>query len=152
MGKEIKREGKNCVTFLKISMDWISCFYFCNILFFITGNAPLILKTLIIKLMQFCFLHASSFFSIMCFYLQFYYWFLWTTFIISIFFHWSISFIVMWIMNSNYNFISNNVKGIKASEKRLELFEYLRNNNNNSSVFLQETFVIKIWAKMERRS
>ena len=139
MGKEIKREGKNCVTFLKISMDWISCFYFCNILFFITGNAPLILKILIIKLMQFCFLHANSFFSLMCFYLQFCYWFFWTAFVISIFFHWCISFIIMWIMNSNYNFISNNVKGIKASEKRLKLFEYLRNNNNNGSVFLQET-------------
>ena len=43
-------------------------------------------------------------------------------------------------MNSNYNFISNNVKGIKASEKRLKLFEYLRNNiNNNGFVFLRET-------------
>ena len=43
-------------------------------------------------------------------------------------------------MNSNYNFISNNVKGIKASEKRLKLFEYLRNNsNNNGFVILQET-------------
>ena len=44
-------------------------------------------------------------------------------------------------MNSNYNFISNNVKGIKASEKRLKLFEYLRNKiNNNGFVFLQETY------------
>ena len=43
-------------------------------------------------------------------------------------------------MNSNYNFISNNVKGIKASEKRLKLFEVLRNNiNNNGFVFLPET-------------
>ena len=43
-------------------------------------------------------------------------------------------------MNSNYNFISNNVKGIKASEKRLKLFEYLRNKiNNNGFVFSQET-------------
>ena len=43
-------------------------------------------------------------------------------------------------MNSNYNFISNNVNGIKASEKCLKLFEYLRNNiNNNGFVFLQET-------------
>ena len=43
-------------------------------------------------------------------------------------------------MNSNYNFISNNVKGIKGSEKRLKFFEYLRNNiNNNGIVFLQET-------------
>ena len=43
-------------------------------------------------------------------------------------------------MNGNYNFISNNVKGIKASEKRLKLFEYLRNNiNSNGFIFLQET-------------
>ena len=43
-------------------------------------------------------------------------------------------------MNSKYNFISSNVKGIKVSEKRLKLFEYLRNNiNNNELIFLQET-------------
>ena len=43
-------------------------------------------------------------------------------------------------MNGNYNFISNNVKGVKASEKRLKLFEYLRNNfSNNGFIFLQET-------------
>ena len=76
----------------------------------------------------------------MCFYLQFYFGFFWTAFVISIFFRWSISFIVTWIMNSNYNLVSNNVKGIKASEKRLRLFEYLRNNvKNNGFVFLQET-------------
>ena len=46
----------------------------------------------------------------------------------------------MSIMNGNYNFISNNVKGIKASEKRLKLFEYLKNNiNDNGFIFLQET-------------
>ena len=43
-------------------------------------------------------------------------------------------------MNSNYNLVSKNVKGIKASEKRLRLFEYLINNvKNNGFVFLQET-------------
>ena len=43
-------------------------------------------------------------------------------------------------MNGNYNFISNNVKGIKASEKRLKVFEYLKNNiNDNGFIFLQET-------------
>ena len=43
-------------------------------------------------------------------------------------------------MNGNYNFISNNVKGIKTSEKRLKLFQYLRNNiKNNDFIFLQET-------------
>ena len=46
----------------------------------------------------------------------------------------------MSIMNGNYNFISNNVKRIKASEKRLKLFEYLKNNiNDNGFTFLQET-------------
>ena len=43
-------------------------------------------------------------------------------------------------MNGNYNFISNNVKGIEVSEKQLKLFEYLRNNiNNNGFIFSQET-------------
>ena len=42
-------------------------------------------------------------------------------------------------MNANYN-ISNNVKGIKASEKRLKLLGYLKNNSsNNGFIFLQET-------------
>ena len=46
----------------------------------------------------------------------------------------------MSIMNGNYNFISNNVKGIKASENLLKLFEYLKNNiNDNGFIFLQET-------------
>ena len=46
----------------------------------------------------------------------------------------------MSIMNCNYNFISNNVKGIKASEKRLKLFAYPKNNiNDNGIIFLQET-------------
>ena len=43
-------------------------------------------------------------------------------------------------MKDNYSFISNNVKGIKASEKRLRLFEYLKNSiGNNGFTFLQET-------------
>ena len=46
----------------------------------------------------------------------------------------------MSIMNGDYNFIPNNVNGIKASEKRLKLFEYLKKNiNDNDFVFLQET-------------
>ena len=66
----------------------------------------------------------------MCFNLQFYCWFFWTTFFISFIFY-SISFIVMSIMN--------NVKGIKVTEKQLKLFEYLRKNiNNNGFRFLQE--------------
>ena len=44
------------------------------------------------------------------------------------------------IMNGYYNFISNNIKGVKASEKQLELFEYLKNNiDDNGFIFLQET-------------
>ena len=46
-------------------------------------------------------------------------------------------------MNGNYNFISNNVNGIEASEKRLKLFEYLKKNiNDNDFVFLQETHLL----------
>ena len=41
--------GKNRVTFgfvkvFSIYLGWVSCFYFCKITFFITANAPLILK------------------------------------------------------------------------------------------------------------
>ena len=43
-------------------------------------------------------------------------------------------------MNGNYNFISNNAKGKKASERRLKLFQYVKNNiNNDGFIFLQET-------------
>ena len=42
--------------------------------------------------------------------------------------------------NTIGNFISDNVKGIRSSEKRLKIFEYLKNNiHHNSFVFLQET-------------
>ena len=76
----------------------------------------------------------------MCFYLQFHRCVFWTIFVSSNFFYWSISFIVMSIMNGNYNFISNNVTGIKASEKQLKLFEYLKKNiNDNGFIFLQKT-------------
>ena len=54
----------------------------------------------------------------------------------------------MSVMNGNYNFVSNNVKGIKTSEKRLKCFEYLRNNiNNNGFIFLQETH---LWSNDEQ--
>ena len=43
-------------------------------------------------------------------------------------------------MNDNCNFISNNDKGAKASEKWQKLIECLSNNiNNNGFAFLQET-------------
>ena len=42
--------------------------------------------------------------------------------------------------NTIGNFISNNVKSICSSEKRLKIFEYLKNNiHHNGFVFLQET-------------
>ena len=41
---------------------------------------------------------------------------------------------------TNYNFISNNVKGIQASKKRLKLFEYLKQNINfNGFILFQKT-------------
>ena len=44
-------------------------------------------------------------------------------------------------MNSdNLNFISNNAKGIQKSEKRIKIFEYLKNSiSPNGFIFLQET-------------
>ena len=43
--------------------------------------------------------------------------------------------------NTIGNFIFNNVKGIRSSEKRLKISEYLKNNiHHNRFVFLQETY------------
>ena len=40
----------------------------------------------------------------------------------------------------NLKFISNNVKGIQKSEKRIKIFEYLKNSiSPNGFIFLQET-------------
>ena len=42
--------------------------------------------------------------------------------------------------NTIGNFISNNVKGIRSSEKRLKIVEYLKNKiHHNDFIFLQET-------------
>ena len=45
-------------------------------------------------------------------------------------------------MNSdNLKFISNNVKGIQKSEKRIKIFDYLKNSiSPNGFIFLQETY------------
>ena len=44
----------------------------------------------------------------------------------------------------NFNFVSNNVKGLQSSKKRLKLFEYFRNKiSPNGIVFLQETHSTK---------
>ena len=41
---------------------------------------------------------------------------------------------------TNYNFVSNNIKGIQVSKKRLKLFEYLKSNINfNGFILFQET-------------
>ena len=52
-------------------------------------------------------------------------------------------------MNGNYNFISNNVKGIKASEKRLKMFEYLKNsiNDNGTLTLTRAVYFVALWAK-----
>ena len=44
-------------------------------------------------------------------------------------------------MNSdNLKFISNNVNGIQKSEKRIKIFEYIKNGiSSNGFIFLQET-------------
>ena len=42
--------------------------------------------------------------------------------------------------NKNLKFISNNVKGRQKSEKRIKIFEYLKNSiSPNGFIFLQET-------------
>ena len=123
----------------EIYFCWVSCFYFCKITVFVFGNAPFgnfQSKTDI----YFFLIRKLLFFSLMCFYLQFHCSVFLTIFVSSNFFYWSISFIVISIINGNYNFISNNIKGIKETKKRLKLFEYLKNNiNDNGFIFLQET-------------
>ena len=54
------------------------------------------------------------------------------------------------ISNTINKFISNYVKGIRSSEKRWKIFEYLKNNiRHNGFVFLQETHSLtqdeKMW-------
>ena len=40
---------------------------------------------------------------------------------------------------NNIKFVSNNVQGIKNSDKRIKIFEYLKNNADyNRVLFLQE--------------
>ena len=45
--------------------------------------------------------------------------------------------------NSNVCFVTNNVKGLQSSKKRLKLFEYLKKKlESNGVLFLQETHSI----------
>ena len=55
------------------------------------------------------------------------------------------------MIRNNLNFVSNNVKGLQGRDKRIKLFEYLKNCiSSNGFVFLQETHsslnVEKKWA------
>ena len=57
----------------EIFLFWVSCFYFCKIIVFITGNAPLILKIFNDKTDIYFFrIRKLLFFPLMCFYLQLY--------------------------------------------------------------------------------
>ena len=138
-------EGKNCATFafikffFKIYWCWVSCFYFCKKICFITGNAPLILK-IFNNQVDIFFLYVSGFFFSFAF-LVMVLLLIFLNYICHLlnFYCYIIYFIVTSIIY--YNFISNIDKGIKASEKRLILLEYLRNNiNNRGFIFLQETY------------
>ena len=45
------------------------------------------------------------------------------------------------MMSEKISFVSNNVKGLQNKEKRIKLFEYLKNNiSSNGFIFLQETY------------
>ena len=120
MGKRVRLYSFFCcLNFLFFSLKgseiylcWVSCFYFCKITVFITGNAPLILKIFNDKTdIYFFLIRKLLFFSyVLLFTISLF----WTTFASSNICYWSIPFIVISIMNGNYNFISNNVKGIKA--------------------------------------
>ena len=47
------------------------------------------------------------------------------------------------MINNHIQFISNNVKGLQSLEKRIKVFEYLKNCiSNNGFLFLQETHSI----------
>ena len=47
------------------------------------------------------------------------------------------------MINNHIQFISNNVKGLQSLEKRIKVFEYLKNCiSNNGILFLQETHSI----------
>ena len=54
--------------------------------------------------------------------------------------------------NTIRNFISNNVKGIRSSQKRLKIFEDLKHNiHHNDFVFLQETHSLTLDTKKVER-
>ena len=49
---------------------------------------------------------------------------------------------------SDFNFLSNNVKGLQSSKKRLKLFQYFKNKISPKGIlFLQETHSSKVTEK-----
>ena len=53
--------------------------------------------------------------------------------------------------NTIGNFVSDNIKGVRSSEKRLKIIEYLKNNtHHNDFVFPQETHSLMQDEKVER--
>ena len=50
---------------------------------------------------------------------------------------------------SDFNFLSNNVKGLQSSKKRLKLFQYFKNKISPKGIlFLQETHSAKVTEKI----
>ena len=50
---------------------------------------------------------------------------------------------------SGFNFLSNNVKGLQSSKKRLKIFQYFKNKISPKSIlFLQETHYSKVTEKI----
>ena len=50
---------------------------------------------------------------------------------------------------SDFNFLSNNVKGLQSSKKRLKLFQYFKNKVSPKGIlFLQETHSSKVTEKI----
>ena len=50
---------------------------------------------------------------------------------------------------SDFNFLSNNVKGLQSSKKRLKLFQYFKNKISPKDIlFLQETHPSKVTEKI----
>ena len=50
---------------------------------------------------------------------------------------------------SDFNFLSNNVKGLQSSKKRLKLFQYFKNKISPKGIlFLQETHFSKVMEKI----
>ena len=132
---------KNCASnlfakFLSIYWGWVDAFIFADLLYYFNGNTPLIFvifsnitnKTFFIKV-AYSLIHVC-----LCFITAF---FLFENYHLMIFYYSIIWFVNTFIMQDNFISISNNIKELRAFEKRLKLFEYLKNGigNKGSSFF-----------------